>query len=337
MSLPPERPAQRRPPRGPDSAGALHPRNRHRGRYDFVRLTRQSPELAAFVVTITGGEASIDFSNPDAVRALNRALLHADYGIAHWDIPDGYLCPPIPGRADYVHGLADLLAQDNAGVIPRGSAIRALDIGVGANCIYPLLGHSEYGWRFVGSEVDATALEAAKAIVLANGLGGAIELRQQPSRGSILDGLLDPDDRFDLSLCNPPFHASAVDAARGSQRKWRNLGKPAAAHAAPPLNFGGQAGELWCTGGEASFVRRMIRESAAIPARVLWFSSLVSRAANLAGVRRQLQRAGARDVREVAMAQGSKQSRFVAWTYLDPAQRAAWRSAHWGAGPVRAR
>lgn len=337
MSRTPERPAQRRPPRGPDAAGALHPRNRHRGRYDFARLTRQSPELAAFVLTTPAGGASIDFSNPDAVRALNRALLQADYGIAHWDIPDGYLCPPIPGRADYLHGLADLLAQDNDGVIPRGVAIRALDIGVGANCIYPLLGHREYGWRFVGSEVDATALAAARAIVLANGLGDGIGLRQQPQRGNILAGVLDPDDRFDLSVCNPPFHASAMEAARGSQRKWRNLGKPASGRAAPPLNFGGQASELWCTGGEASFVRRMIRESAAIPAQVLWFSTLVSKADNLAGVHRQLQRAGARDVREVAMAQGSKRSRFVAWTYLDPAQRAAWRSAHWGAGPVRDR
>ena len=324
MKHPPKPPAQPSPAR---AAAALHPRNRHPGRYDFARLVAACPELSGFLVTTPVGEVSIDFSRADAVRALNRALLKADYGIAHWDIPDGYLCPPIPGRADYVHGLADLLAERHGGGIPRGPAVRVLDIGVGANCIYPLLGQREYGWRFVGSEVDVTALRAAQAIVQANGLGGAIELRHQPARGSVFAGLLRDGDRFDASLCNPPFHASAADAARGSQRKWRNLGKhadaPAAARSAPALNFGGQAAELWCTGGEASFLRRMVRESEAIATRVGWFSSLVSKTENLADVRRQLQKVGARDVREVAMAQGSKRSRFVAWTFLDAGQREA--------------
>ena len=309
-----------------------HPRNRHQGRYDFARLTAQCPGLSSFVITNPAGEASIDFSNPDAVRMLNRALLKADYGIAHWDVPDGYLVPPIPGRADYLHGLADLLAETGDGVIPRGPRIRVLDIGVGASCIYPLLGHSEYGWRFVGSEIDPVALDAANAIIHANALDRVIELRRQPARGSILAGLLQGEERFELSLCNPPFHASAEEAARGSQRKWRNLGRPVAARAVPALNFGGQATELWCTGGEASFVRRMIRESAGIRTRVLWFSSLVSKAENLSGVRRQLQNAGAQEVREVAMAQGSKQSRFVAWSFLDAPQRKAWRAARWPAG-----
>lgn len=313
----------------------LHPRNRHQGHYDFARLTGQCPELSAFVIATAAGDASIDFSNPEAVRALNRALLKVDYRVAHWDLPAGYLCPPIPGRADYLHALADLLAASNAGAVPRGPAVRALDIGVGANCIYPLLGQCDYGWHFVGAEVDTTALAAADAIVQANDLRGAIELRHQPARGSIFAGLLRGDEVFDLSLCNPPFHASAQDAARVSQRKWRNLGRDAGTAAGtrttPALNFGGQATELWCTGGEASFLRRMVRESAAIAARVLWFSSLVSKAEHLPDVRRQLKKAGARDVREVAMAQGGKHSRFVAWTYLDAAGREAWRMARWDA------
>lgn len=338
MTQSPDRPTTRLAGPVPGAShAALHPRNRHRGRYDFARLTRACPELSAFVVTTAAGDASIDFSNADAVRALNRALLKADYGIAHWDIPDGYLCPPVPGRADYVHGLADLLASSNAGVIPRGAGIRALDIGVGANCIYPLLGQRDYGWRFVGSEVDATALAAASAVVQANpGLGDAIELRHQPARGHILAGLLGRDERFDVSMCNPPFHACAEDAARGSRRKWRNLGHVDAGHAdarrkAPALNFGGLAGELWCTGGEASFLRRMIRESVGIQTQVFWFSSLVAKAEHLADIHRQLRKAGARDVRVAAMAHGNKRSRFVAWTFLDASQREAWRAARWSA------
>ena len=329
MTHAPERPGKPNPARAPEPARVgLHPRNAHQGRYDFARLTAWCPELSAFVVATPGGDPSIDFGNPDAVRALNRALLRADYGIEHWDIPAGYLCPPIPGRADYLHGLADLLAADAGGAIPRGPSVRVLDIGVGANCIYPLLGHAGYGWRFVGADVDAPALAAADTTVSANRLGHAIELRHQPARGSIFAGLLRGDESFDLSLCNPPFHASAEDAERASQRKWRNLGKPVAARSSPRLNFGGQATELWCTGGEASFLRRMVRESAGIADRVSWFSTLVSRAENLAAVRRQLDKVGVHAMHEVGMAQGNKQSRFVAWTFLDAGQRAAWRRGH---------
>ena len=250
------------------------------------------------------------------MRELNRALLAADYGIAHWDIPEGYLCPPVPGRVDYLHGLADLLGADAGGTIPRGPAVRVLDVGVGANCIYPLLGQAEYGWSFVGSDIDAGALRSADANVQANGLGPLIELRQQHARGQLFNGLLRAEDHFHLTLCNPPFHASAKEAAQGSQRKVRNLGaRPALRGKAPPLNFGGQANELWCTGGEASFLRRMVRESVDVQAQVLWFSSLVAKREHLPDLHRQLAKAGAAEVREVAMAQGNKQSRFVAWTF----------------------
>lgn len=324
----------RSPPKhsSPSPAGqstGLHPRNRHQGRYDFPALTQAWPALSAYLTATPDGQTTLDFGNPDAVRALNRALLMTQYAIAHWDIPDGYLCPPVPGRADYLHGLADLLAACNREVIPRGAMIRALDIGIGANIIYPLLGHREYGWRFVGSEIDTVALCAADATVQANRLGDAIELRHQPARGSLFTGIVRCDEAFDITLCNPPFHASAEDAARGNQRKWRNLGKLDRVRADAKLNFGGQANELWCTGGEASFVRRMIRESAAIHQQVFWFSTLISKSEHLEDVRKQLKRIGALGVREVAMSQGSKQSRFLAWTFLDAAQREAWRQRRW--------
>lgn len=328
MHRPFDRPAKPPRPRVPARAG-LHPRNRHQGRYDFTRLTSACPELSTFVIATPGGERSIDFSDPVAVRALNRALLKTDYGIEHWDLPAGYLCPPIPGRADYLHGLADLLAESNDGIIPRGAKVHALDVGTGASIIYPLLGHSEYGWRFIGSDIDNTALQAAAVIVHANSLDKAIGLRRQGERTRLFEGLVHSDDMFDVSLCNPPFHLSAEDAALGSQRKWRNLGKRIAPATAPRLNFGGHANELWCPGGEIAFVKRMIRESATIPGQVLWFSSLIAKSEHLAEVRKALQQAGVQDVREVAMAQGNKQSRFVAWTFLDSAARDTWRATRW--------
>ena len=314
----------------PREKASLHPRNRHQGHYDFPRLIKSSPELGAFVITNPYGKESIDFANPAAVRVFNRALLKAFYGIAHWDIPADYLCPPIPGRADYVHFLADLLAEHNEGVIPRGAAVKALDVGTGANCIYPLIGHSDYGWHFVGSDIDKIALASATAIVKANHLGKAISLRQQNNRTLILTGLLHADERFDVTLCNPPFHASAEEALRGSQRKWRALGKADPKRKLPVLNFGGQAAELWCEGGESRFVTQLIHESALMPGQVLWFSTLVSKASNLPLIQSTLKKVGAVESRVVEMSQGQKQSRFVAWTFQDKVQQSVWRAERWG-------
>ncbi|WP_339083575.1 23S rRNA (adenine(1618)-N(6))-methyltransferase RlmF [Pseudomonas sp. TMP9] len=346
MSLPPKRPSRKptapRPaPRKaaastPDAVkpgaakGLLHPRNRHQGRYDFPALITASPELAAFLIINPYGNESIDFANPAAVKVFNRALLKQFYGINHWDIPADYLCPPIPGRADYLHYLADLLATNNGGEIPRGANVRALDIGVGANCIYPLLGNREYAWHFLGTDIAASAIASAKTIVQANpGLSEAIELRQQNNDAHIFQGLLHSAERFDLSLCNPPFHASAEEASSGSKRKWRNLGKLDPKRTLPVLNFGGQAAELWCKGGEAAFVSQLIKESVAVAQQVLWFSSLISKASNLPMVYNALKNAGALQVKTVEMAQGQKQSRFVAWTFQTPEQQQRWRQERW--------
>ena len=301
--------------------GSFHPRNRHQGEYDFVQLIECSPPLRPFVRANAYGKQSIDFADPAAVRALNAALVHLQYGIAHWQLPAGYLCPPIPGRADYVHGLADLLASDFGGVVPSGPSVRVLDIGTGASCIYALIAAREYGWRVVGSDIDATALSSAQAIVQANpGLDDFVELRLQRDRQSVLKGVVGEDERFELSLCNPPFHASAAEAAQASERKHRNL------RTAGPTarNFGGQRDELWCKGGELGFVGRLIDESAARASRILWFSTLVSKGANLQALQQRLEKLGACAVRIVPMAQGQKQSRFLAWSFLDTGQRAQW-------------
>ncbi|MBD1585811.1 23S rRNA (adenine(1618)-N(6))-methyltransferase RlmF [Pseudomonas typographi] len=293
----------------------LHPRNRHQGRYDFPALIRQCPELGEFVISNPYGKPSIDFANPAAVKVFNRALLKALYGIAWWDIPPGYLCPPVPGRADYLHGLADLLARHNGGKIPRGAQVRVLDVGVGANCIYPLLGHADYRWAFVGSDIDSVALASARTLAQANGLAKTIELRQQGNPRHILNGVIGATEHFALTLCNPPFHASAGEASRGSERKWRNLGKLDPARPLPALNFGGQSNELWCEGGELAFISQLIDESVGFAKHVQWFSSLVSKAANLPPLKARLHRAGARHVEVGEMGQGQKRSRFLAWSF----------------------
>jgi len=309
----------------------LHPRSRHHGQYDFARLIADSPALARFVITTKYGNPSIDFANPAAVKALNQALLRTHYGISDWDIPVGYLCPPIPGRADYLHHLADLLAEGNDGKIPRGPKISVLDVGVGASAIYPLIGHREYGWHFVGTDCDADALASAQRIIKANqGLGTAITLRRQRSPQTLFAGVVQTDEHFDISVCNPPFHASAAEAAAGSTRKWHHLGKHAAARGGTPvLNFGGKDGELWCEGGEVGFITRMIGESRQTPGLCLWFTSLVSKESSVPMIVRALQAAHVRERRVIDLSHGQKRSRIVAWTFLDERQRRDWRGVRW--------
>jgi 23S rRNA (adenine1618-N6)-methyltransferase len=309
----------------PTEKTGLHPRNKHRGRYDFDQLIQASPALASFVRLNAYHDASIDFASSQAVKALNQALLKQFYNISDWDIPAQYLCPPIPGRADYLHYLADLLAATNGGLIPQGDAIRVFDIGVGANAIYPLLGHREYGWHFVGADIDPIALENAQKILAANtDLSGSIELRLQTSPSAIFKGIVAKDETFDLTICNPPFHSSLHDARVGTQRKWQNLGKSNLQTKDVQLNFGGQGAELYCTGGEEGFISRMVSESKEIASQCLWFTTLISKASSLPCVYRALKNVNALQVKTIDMAQGQKKSRLVAWTFLNASQQRAW-------------
>jgi 23S rRNA (adenine1618-N6)-methyltransferase len=187
----------------PVEKDGFHPRNRHRLRYNFPELIIACPELADYVTPNQYQDLSIDFSDSKAVKALNKAILKQFYSVDLWDIPEGFLCPPIPGRADYIHYAADLLIGED-GKLPKGKHIKVLDIGVGANCIYPLIGHYEYGWTFVGSEIDQLASRAATNIIDANGLSKFISIRKQRSADQIFTDIIHTEEKFSLSICNPP-------------------------------------------------------------------------------------------------------------------------------------
>ncbi len=331
--MPPPRP-KATPAKPPGHGETLHPRSPHRGGLDFPKLVAAAPALAPFVKLNQWGNQSLDFADPAAQRALAAALLQVYYSVERFELPEGYLCPSVPGRADHVHHAADLLAELNGGAVPRGERVCALDVGTGASGVYGLVARGAFGWRVVGTEVDAGALASVTRTIEGNpGLRAGFTVRRQPDAGQALAGVLLPADRFDLTLCNPPFHASAREAEEGARRKWRNLGK-APAGEKPALNFGGRARELWCPGGEREFVRGLIEESAQHPAQALWFTSLVSKAESLEELQRALRTARAAEQRVLEMRQGQKTSRLLAWTFLGPAERAAWARARWGGGPT---
>ncbi|MFT6992160.1 MAG: 23S rRNA (adenine1618-N6)-methyltransferase [Paraglaciecola sp.] len=301
-----------------------HSRNLHQDQYPLTQLVQSYPTLQQYILIKPDGGKTIDFANANAVKALNAALLAHYYQVESWDIPAGYLCPPIPGRADYVHYLADLIAKDNNAVVPTGNSIRGLDIGTGANVIYPIIATRSYGWKMVGTDIDPVSIKSANSIIDSNPvLTGNIDIRHQHAQQQIFSGMIKADEHFAFSMCNPPFHQSAEQANAGSQRKVKNLAKNKSkrgSHLSPPkqndvLNFAGQSNELWCEGGELQFIQQMIAQSHQYASQIRWFSSLVSKKENLIHIYKNLRELGVTDVKTVEMAQGQKVSRFVAWRF----------------------
>lgn len=292
----------------------LHPRNIHQSGYDFSKLEEANPALKDYIIQTPVGTISIDFANPKAVIELNKALLKAYYNIQNWSILKHSLCPPIPGRADYIHYVADLLAADNNGVIPTGPKINVLDIGTGSSLIYPILGERIYGWSFLGTDIDVTVLNHARSLVKKNsGLAKKIVFQLQEDKGHIFEGILQKDDYFDLVVCNPPFYKSREENWQKTSKKFHALHKNKAV--LPVQNFGGHPNELWCEGGERKFVRDMINESMRFKTQLGWITSLVSNKENLKPLIAVLEYNKAAKIEIINIAQGQKAIRILAWKW----------------------
>lgn len=297
----------------------LHSRNLHRNPYDFENLIPCAPELKHYVFKNSYGNLTINFSNSKAVKLLNKALLQHFYDIKNWDIPDENLCPPIPGRADYVHYIADLLAE-NSKEIPKGLSVKGLDIGTGANLVYPLIAHQSYGWEMVGTDIHQKSLENAQKILDENpDFSRNIQLKLQLESNFIFKNILTSQEKFTFSMCNPPFHDSEKSALKGNLRKIKNL--KSSKNKTSNLNFSGQPNELWCDGGEIAFVSKMIQESVLYSSQILWFTCLISKKENLFKLESLLKKVNALEMKIIDMSQGQKVSRILAWTFIPKNRR----------------
>jgi 23S rRNA (adenine1618-N6)-methyltransferase len=279
----------------------MHSQNPFLKNYDFKFLCGKYTSLSEFVFVNDYGNTTIKFADPNAVKALNTALLKAHYGI-DWNIPQGFLCPPIPGRLDYLLHVKDLVGKEK---------LRILDIGTGANLIYPILGVCHFNWKCVGSEVNLVSLNNAKNIINKNKKLNSIILRHQKIKQNILKGVILDEDEFDVVVCNPPFYKNKLDAQQKNKRKVKNL----ALQESDSQNFGGQSNELWFKGGELAFIRKMIEESKLFKNQVVWFTILVSQKENVKGVKRAINKVKPLVVKEIKMGLGNKQTRFFAWTF----------------------
>ncbi len=302
----------------------MHPKSRYAGPHDFPDLARHVPALADHFVTTPDGRMSLNFADPKAVRLLNQALLVRDYGLKHWAIPPGNLCPGVPGRLNYIHAINDLLKEKAAQTLLLSGAevqdteklknqgIYGLDVGTGASLIYPILGLKEYGWRMVGTDVDATSLKVAGAIAKFNpGLEKNIIVRKQPDKRTIFRNAILPGEYFDFTMCNPPFFETEQKAQEAAELKWKKLGVKTSN--SPTLNFGGQANELWTEGGEPAFLRKMINESTKFARQVGWFTTLVSKKGYLEIAETEFRRHSISETKVIGIGHGGKLRRILCW------------------------
>ncbi|MGB0427851.1 MAG: 23S rRNA (adenine(1618)-N(6))-methyltransferase RlmF [Flavobacteriales bacterium] len=297
-----------------------HPNNIHQTGYNLTKLAEQHLSLRPFITLNPSGEKTIDFSDQKAVYELNRALLQVDYELEHWSIPEPNLCPPVPSRANYIHYLADLLFESTK-LEKKNSKIKGLDLGTGANCIYPLLGTQIYDWKFVGSEKNTTSIQSAKRLIEQNPkLVSKIKIRKQKSENQFFRTIINANERFDFTMCNPPFFTSQEEAEEVNAKKSKNLGRKAA------FNFGGLAHELWIEGGELTFIKNMISESVQFQSKVLWFTCLVSKSEYLEPIEKMLSKnKRIQQHRQIDMHIGQKKTRFIAWTFQTKRQLHEWK------------
>lgn len=292
----------------------LHPRNKHNKSYDFEKLIQFVPELISYIKKNPSGKDTIDFAIPEAVVLLNKAILMSEYKMTFWQMPKTNLCPPIPGRADYIHYIADLLAETNDNQIPTGKRVKILDLGIGANTIYPIIGVAEYGWEFVGSEVDNESIKTAKNIIENNAfLNQNVSIRKQENKRNILKSIIKDKEYFDVVICNPPFFKSKEEALSKTSRKLKNLGNEIKGK--PIQNFSGQNNELWYEGGEKAFITNYIYESKHFKTQAIWFTTLVSNNDHLKTLQSLLKKCEAKEFRIINMEQGNKTSRILAWKF----------------------
>ncbi len=295
----------------------MHKNNIHKSGYNFVKLCKVFPKLKEFVFENKYQTKTIDFANPEAVKNLNKALLFTHYNIKYWEFTDANLCPPIPGRVEYIHQLENLLKSYGI-----NSNVNILDIGTGATCIYPLLGHKVYDWHFVATDIYANSLEQAQLNIDKNSLKDKIELRLQNDSSQIFKGILKPSDTFSVSICNPPFFKSETEMLQATTKKLKGLGK----NGERIKNFSGKHNELCYKGGEKAFVHTYLYESFLFKTNCFWYSILVSKKENVKSMYASLNKLEAVEIKTIPMQLGNKISRIVVWTFLNKDQQKKWKN-----------
>ncbi|KAM9171035.1 RNA N(6)-adenosine-methyltransferase METTL16 [Pangshura tecta] len=286
---------------------SMHARNRYRDKPpDFAYLASRYPAFRQHVQTSLSGRASLNFKDPEAVRALTCTLLKEDFGLTI-DIPLERLIPTVPLRLNYIHWVEDLIGHQDG---DKQALRRGIDIGTGASCIYPLLGATLNGWYFLATEVDDMCFNYAKKNVEQNNLSDLIKVVKVPQKTLLMDALKEESEIiYDFCMCNPPFFANQLEAKGVNSRNPR---RP------PPssVNTGGIT-EIMAEGGELEFVKRIIHDSLQLKKRLRWYSCMLGKKCSLAPLKEELRIQGVPKVTHTEFCQGRTMRWALAWSFYD--------------------
>ncbi|KAI8064564.1 hypothetical protein BC940DRAFT_276770 [Gongronella butleri] len=290
------------------SEDILHPRNKYYNNPpDFEVLALDYPSFRPLQLTV--------------------CLLKRDFDLTV-DLPLTRLIPPIPNRLNYILWIEDLLMEtlDNADT----RRVHGIDIGVGASCIYPLLGcQTNANWDFLGTEIDEDSLHYAQRNVSANQLDARISLvlNNDPYRIFLLD---DRVRTYDFCMCNPPFFASEEEVREGeinkelepsAVRNHRKIGEKKEPFDAfpPPFFFWqvctGSTSEMITDGGEVAFIRRMILESLRYRERIRWYSSMIGLKRSIRPITQMLKEHKINNYVVTEFCQGRTKRWGIAWSF----------------------
>ncbi|XP_040605068.1 RNA N6-adenosine-methyltransferase METTL16 isoform X2 [Mesocricetus auratus] len=257
---------------------SMHARNRYKDKPpDFAYLASKYPDFKQHIQINLSGRVSLNFKDPEAVRALTCTLLREDFGLSI-DIPLERLIPTVPLRLNYIHWVEDLIGHQAS---DKSTLRRGIDIGTGASCIYPLLGATLNGWYFLATEVDDMCFNYAKKNVEQNNLSDLIKVVKVPQKTLLMDALKEESEIiYDFCMCNPPFFANELEAQGVNSRNSR---RP------PPssVNTGGIT-EIMAEGGELEFVKRIIHDSLQLKKRLRWYSCMLGKKCSLAPLKEEL-------------------------------------------------
>ena len=232
---------------------------------DFLTLIKEFPELKKYILKQNEDneeEFQFDWSNNELSLLMDKSILNYYFNIKYYDIPKGFLIPPIPSRINYINLINSIITKLINDMDIKN--IIGIDIGTGANIIYPILGYSIYKWKFICTEINKEAYNNAKLILQKNNLENNINIIKQNNKDNIFISILNRENKYIFSMCNPPYY-NYENEIKLEDKKRDN-----------EYNFD----EIYYKNGEYGFFQRYFEESICYKNNVFLYTILIGKKIN---------------------------------------------------------
>ena len=232
---------------------------------DFLTLIKEFPELKKYKLKQNEDnedEFQFDWSNNELSLLMDKSILNYYFNIKYYDIPKGFLIPPIPSRINYINLINSIITKLINDIDIKN--IIGIDIGTGANIIYPILGYSIYKWKFICTEINKEAFNNAKLILQKNNLENNINIIKQNNKDNIFISILNRENKYLFSMCNPPYY-NYENEIKLEDKKRDN-----------EYNFD----EIYYKNGEYGFFQRYFEESICYKNNVFLYTILIGKKIN---------------------------------------------------------